>query len=48
MMQTWRTSSIRQLPSGCGALRVVIVTDAFMGVDNVLAIAGASRDHLTW
>jgi predicted tellurium resistance membrane protein TerC len=31
-----------------GVLRVVIATDAFMGVDNVLAIAGASRDHLTW
>jgi YjbE family integral membrane protein len=29
-----------------GALRVIIIADALMGVDNVLAIAGASRGHL--
>ncbi len=29
------------------ALRTIIVADALMGMDNVLAIAGASRGHLT-
>ncbi len=29
-----------------GALRTIIVADALMGMDNVLAIAGASRGHL--
>jgi len=29
-----------------GALRTIIVADALMGMDNVLAIAGASKGHL--
>ncbi|MEO5829332.1 MAG: TerC family protein [Rhodanobacter sp.] len=29
-----------------GALRTIIVADALMGLDNVLAIAGASKGHL--
>ncbi|WP_458072435.1 TerC family protein [Rhodanobacter sp. BL-MT-08] len=29
-----------------GALRTIVVADALMGMDNVLAIAGASRGHL--
>jgi YjbE family integral membrane protein len=29
------------------ALRTIVVADALMGMDNVLAVAGASRGHLT-
>jgi len=37
---------IKAGPTFWAALRTIIVADALMGMDNVLAIAGASRGHL--
>jgi len=38
--------AIKMTSSFWNALRTIIVADALMGLDNVLAIAGASRGHL--
>ena len=44
---TGSAQNISAANSFWGALRTIIMADALMGLDNVLAIAGASRGHLS-